>query len=62
VPEHVSDAEAAKPLKATVSERRPLSRGDNPLVRAVGGLPAKVHTKLLIAFVGTALLLVAVGS
>jgi signal transduction histidine kinase len=61
VPEPVSDAEAAKPLKATVNERRPLSRGDNPLVRAVGGLPAKVHTKLLIAFVGTALLLVAVG-
>ena len=61
MPEPVSDAEAAKPLKATVNERRPLSRGDNPLVRAVGGLPAKVHTKLLIAFVGTALLLVAVG-
>ena len=59
--EPVSDAEAAKPLKATVNERRPLSRGDNLLVRAVGGLPAKVHTKLLIAFVGTALLLVAVG-
>jgi signal transduction histidine kinase len=30
-------------------------------VRAVGHLPAKVHTKLLVAFVGTALLLVAVG-
>jgi signal transduction histidine kinase len=39
-----------------------LSRGDNPLVRAVGRLPARVHTKLLIAFVGTALLLVAVGA
>jgi signal transduction histidine kinase len=61
VPEPVSDAQAAKRLKANVNERRPLSRGDNPLVRAVGGLPANVHTKLLIAFVGTALLLVAVG-
>jgi signal transduction histidine kinase len=38
-----------------------VSRGDNPLVRAVGRLPAKVHTKLLIAFVGTAVLVVAVG-
>ena len=38
-----------------------MSRGDNPLVRAVGRLPAKVHTKLLIAFVGTAVLLVVVG-
>ena len=41
--------------------RRPLSRGDNVAVRAVGRLPAKVHTKLLIAFVGTAVLVVAVG-
>jgi signal transduction histidine kinase len=30
-------------------------------VHAVGHLPAKVHTKLLVAFVGTAVLLVAVG-
>jgi signal transduction histidine kinase len=35
--------------------------GDNALVRGVGRLPAKVHTKLLIAFVGTAVLVVAVG-
>ena len=42
-------------------KRRPLSWRDNPLVRAVGRLPARVHTKLLIAFVGTAVLLVAVG-
>lgn len=41
--------------------RRPLSRGDNVAVRAVGRFPAKVHTKLLIAFVGTAVLVVAVG-
>jgi signal transduction histidine kinase len=52
-----------KQRRAAVAEkRRPLSRGDNPLVRAVGRLPAKVHTKLLIAFVGTAVLLVAVGA
>jgi signal transduction histidine kinase len=38
-----------------------LSRGDNPVVRAVGRLPLKVHIKLLIAFVGTAVLLVTVG-
>jgi signal transduction histidine kinase len=45
-----------------VDERRgPLSRGSDPLVRAVGRLPAKVHTKLLIAFVGTSVLLVAIG-
>jgi signal transduction histidine kinase len=35
--------------------------GDNPLVRGVGRLPATVHTKLLVAFVGTAALVVAVG-
>ena len=35
--------------------------GDNPLVRVVGRLPATVHTKLLVAFVGTAALVVAVG-
>jgi signal transduction histidine kinase len=46
---------------AVVEERRPLSRGDNPLVRAVGRLPAKVHAKLLVGFLGTALLFVAVG-
>jgi signal transduction histidine kinase len=35
--------------------------GGNPLVRAVGGLPATVRTKLLVAFVGTALLVVGLG-
>jgi len=40
---------------------RTLSPGDNPVVRAVGRVPAKVHTKLLVAFVATALLVVAVG-
>jgi signal transduction histidine kinase len=38
-----------------------MNRGDNPLVRAVGRLPAKVHAKLLIAFVGTTVLVIAVG-
>ncbi len=47
---------------AVVEERRSLSRGDDRLVRAVGRLPVKVRTKLLIAFVGTAVLLLAVGA
>jgi signal transduction histidine kinase len=44
-----------------VKRWRLLSRADNPVVRAVGRVPAKVHTKLLVAFVGTAVLVVAVG-
>jgi len=57
------NAQAAQQRRAPVVERRrPLGRGYDPLVRAVGRLPAKVHTKLLIAFVGTAALLVAVGA
>jgi signal transduction histidine kinase len=52
---------APKQRGGAAVERRPLSRGDNLLVRAVGGIPAKVHTKLLVAFVGTAVLVVAVG-
>jgi signal transduction histidine kinase len=48
--------------KAAADEKRPLlSPSDNPLVRAVGRVPANVHTKLLIAFVGTAVLVVVVG-
>ncbi len=43
------------------TRRRLLSSADNPLVRAVARLPAGVHLKLLIAFVGTALLVVGVG-
>jgi len=42
-------------------ERRLLSSADNPLVRAVGRVSAGVHTKLLVAFVGTALVVVVVG-
>jgi signal transduction histidine kinase len=58
----LSEVRAPNQAKAAVVEkRRPLSRGDNPLVRGVGRLPAKVHTKLLVAFVGTAVLVVAVG-
>jgi signal transduction histidine kinase len=41
--------------------RRPLSGFNDPLVSAVARLPVKVRTKLLIAFVGTSMLLVAVG-
>jgi signal transduction histidine kinase len=41
--------------------RRRAGGGDNELVRAVGRLPATVRTKLLVAFVGTAVLVVAVG-
>jgi signal transduction histidine kinase len=37
-----------------------LSRATDPLVRAVGRLPATMHTKLLVAFVGTVVLLVIV--
>jgi signal transduction histidine kinase len=42
-------------------KRRWLSRADNPLVRAVARLPARVQVKLLVAFMGTALLVVGVG-
>ena len=58
----MSDARAPKRGEAPAADgRRPLSRGYDPLVRAVGRLPAKVHTKLLVAFVGTSVLLVTVG-
>jgi signal transduction histidine kinase len=41
--------------------RRLLSPADNSLVRSVGRVPAGVHVKLLVAFVGTALLVVVLG-
>ncbi len=41
--------------------RRVLGRADNPLVRAVGRVPASVLTKLLVAFAGTIVLLVVLG-
>ena len=46
---------------AGASKRRLLSPADNPVVRAVGRVPAGVHVKLLVAFVGTALLVVVLG-
>jgi signal transduction histidine kinase len=49
------------PERAPGSAGRTPDPGDNPLVRGVGRLPAKVHTKLVVAFVGTAALVVAVG-
>jgi len=58
----VSDAQAAQqPPAADPQKRRQPSLDDTPLVRAVSRLPAKVHTKLLVAFIGTAVLVVAVG-
>ncbi len=38
-----------------------LSRAVDPLVQAVGRVPATVHAKLLVAFVGTVVLLVVLG-
>jgi signal transduction histidine kinase len=46
---------------AGAPKRRLLSPAGNPLVRAVGRVPAGVHVKLLVAFVSTALLVVVVG-
>ena len=44
------------------TQLRLLSPADNALVRAVGRLPAGVHVKLLVAFVGTAVLVVVLGA
>jgi signal transduction histidine kinase len=58
----MSDAEAPRRREATLgAPGAPGTRGDGALVRAVGRLPVTVRTKLLIAFLGTSLLLVAVG-
>ena len=46
---------------AGASKRRLLKPAENPLVRAVGRVPAGVRVKLLVAFVGTALLVVVLG-
>jgi len=46
---------------AGASKRRLLSPADNAVVRAVGRVPAGVRVKLLVAFVGTALLVVVLG-
>jgi signal transduction histidine kinase len=53
--------EARERAAASAERRRPLSSGDNPLVRAVGRVPARVHTKLLVAFLGTAVMVIVIG-
>jgi len=45
----------------TGKHERGRSRADNPVVRAVGRLPARVRTKLLVAIVGIVALFVVVG-
>jgi len=57
----VSDEEAAQQRVAPSLERRRRLAGDNPLVRATSRLPVRVHTKLVVAFVGTAVLVVTVA-
>jgi signal transduction histidine kinase len=57
----VSEGRQLPERLAPAGNRRQQGASDNPLVRAVGRLPARVRTKLLIAFVGTAVLVVAVG-
>ena len=49
-------------MAAGTGPSRLLSPADNALVRAVGRLPAGVHVKLLVAFVGTAVLVVVLGA
>ena len=53
---------AQQKTAAGAAPRRLLSPADNPVVRAVGRFPAGVHRKLLVAFVGTALLMVVLGA
>jgi signal transduction histidine kinase len=57
----VSEAPRSPERAASAGQPRLPDPSDNPVVRAVGRLPAKVHTKLLIALLGTAALVVAVG-
>jgi signal transduction histidine kinase len=57
----VSEGRSAPERAARVGRLRLPALSDNAVVRAVGRLPARVHTKLLIAFVGTAVVVVAVG-
>ena len=56
-----ADPVAHQDKAAGASKRRLLSPVGDPLVRAVGRVPAGVHAKLLVAFVGTALLVVVVA-
>jgi signal transduction histidine kinase len=53
---------AEQKTAADATHRRLLTPADNPLVRAVGRFPAGVHFKLLVAFVGTAVLMVVLGA
>src|SRR6476659_6411634 len=55
------DKVVTRDTAAAGKERRPLRRGYDPVVEPLARVPATVHTKLLIAFVGTSVLLVAVG-
>ena len=48
----MTEPHAPQQRAADRSRRRLLSLASDPLVRAVGRLPARVHTKLLVAFVG----------
>ena len=58
----MSDVQTAEqPGTAAVKRQRLLSPADNPLVRAVGRVPATVNTKLMVAFLATAVLVVVVG-
>ena len=54
-------ARPAPEQPAPAVARRLLRLGDSGLVRGVGRVPATVHTKVLVAFVGTAVLALAVG-
>ena len=56
-----ADSVAHQDAEAGASKRRLLSPAGDPLIRAVGRVPAGVHAKLLVAFVGTALLVVVVA-
>jgi signal transduction histidine kinase len=56
-----TDSVAHQDTAAGASKRRLLSPARDPLVRAVGRVPAGVHAKLLVAFVATALLVVVVA-
>src|SRR5947199_2333771 len=52
---------AANTPRSDVGVRRLFTRADNPVVRAVARLPAKLRTKLLAAFLAIAALLVLVS-
>ena len=52
---------AANTIRPDAAVRRLFTRADNPVVRAVARLPAKLRTKLLAAFLAIAALLVLVS-